>query len=199
MLPLREIEAAMLAHLVRYPQTSFQKQVGDYMRSENLKLACVQPPTSSYNLQIACVLYNIQLPYKYTNKSGVVSELMICHDLPLKNQWTAKSIKRARISLPFLAIILKWPWLYPCHPIKWRWSVFDLENGDLDLLIKTETSISQKIVIIDKQYCKVNICVCQLISLNPNQSTALYVKVSLWGFRNVEKKCKSNCFFLIHF
>ena len=64
----------------------------------------------------------------------------------------------------------------------------DLEEGDLDLLIKTETSISQKIVIIDKQYCKVNICVCQLISLNPNQSTALYVKVSLWGFRNLEKK-----------
>ena len=86
MLPLREIGAAMLAHLVRYPQTSFQKQVGDYMRSENLKLACVQPPTSSYNLQITCVLYNIQLPYKYTNKWGVVSELMICHDLPLKNK-----------------------------------------------------------------------------------------------------------------
>ena len=134
MLPLREIEAAMLAHLVRYPQTSFQKQVGDYMRSENLKLACVQPPTSSYNLQITCVLYNFQLPSKYTNKSDVVSELMICHDLPLKNKWTAKSIKRARISLPFLAIILKRPWLYSCDPTKWRWSVAWDTQGDPDFI-----------------------------------------------------------------
>ena len=145
------------------------------------------------------LVYNLQLPYKNTNKFEVLWEPTSCHDMPVKKKWLAIYFKTDRISLPFLAIILKWPWLYPCHPIKWRWSVFDLENGDLDLLIKTETSISQKIVIIDKQYCKVNICVCQLISLNPNQSTALYVKVSLWGFRNVEKKCKSNCFFLIHF
>ena len=34
------------------PPTSLSKQVGGYMRSDNLKLPCIQPPTSSYNLQL---------------------------------------------------------------------------------------------------------------------------------------------------
>ena len=39
----RVIDAAMLAHLVRSPPTSLHKQVGGYMRPDNLQLACVLP------------------------------------------------------------------------------------------------------------------------------------------------------------
>ena len=34
------------AHLVRLPPTSLHKEVGGYMRSDTLRLACAQPPTS---------------------------------------------------------------------------------------------------------------------------------------------------------
>lgn len=45
-LPIREIDAAMRTPLVIYPATSLNKQVGDYMRLDNLQLACVQHSTS---------------------------------------------------------------------------------------------------------------------------------------------------------
>ena len=34
------------------PPTSLNKQVGGYMRPDNLQLSCLQPPTSSINLQL---------------------------------------------------------------------------------------------------------------------------------------------------
>ena len=45
----------MLAHLVRQPRTSLHKQVGGYMRSDNLQLPCVQPP-NSYLLTVAIII-----------------------------------------------------------------------------------------------------------------------------------------------